>query len=64
VWNGPEKTLGCSPDGLIAGTKEAIEIKAPAPWTHIEMIRVWSVKDEDGTVHSLIRRRAVRERSA
>jgi hypothetical protein len=38
VWNGPEKTLGCSPDGLIAGTKEAIEIKAPA--THIEMIRV------------------------
>jgi len=52
VWNGPEKTLGCSPDGMIAGTKEAIEIKAPA--THIEMIRVWSVKDEDGTVHSFI----------
>ena len=32
-----EKTMGCSPDGLIVGSneREAIEIKAPAPWTHV-----------------------------
>ena len=30
--------LGCSPDGLIVGSndKEVIELKAPAPWTHVE----------------------------
>ena len=35
-----DKKLGCSPDGLIVGSKdkEAIEIKAPAPWTHAEYL--------------------------
>lgn len=27
--------LGCSPDRLLDGGKEAVEIKAPAPWTQI-----------------------------
>jgi hypothetical protein len=27
--------VGCSPDGLIKGTNEAVEIKCPAPWTQI-----------------------------
>ena len=32
-----DEKLGCSPDGLIVGSneKEAIEIKSPAPWTHV-----------------------------
>jgi hypothetical protein len=54
VWNGPEKTLGCSPDGLIAGTKEAIEIKAPAPRTHIEMIRTARTEEEQRTMKKLL----------
>jgi hypothetical protein len=35
-----DEKLGCSPDGLIAGTeeREAVEIKAPAPWTHVEYL--------------------------
>lgn len=28
--------IGCSPDRLIYGRNEAVEIKAPAPWTHIQ----------------------------
>jgi hypothetical protein len=27
--------LGCSPDALIVGKNESVEIKCPAPWTHI-----------------------------
>lgn len=34
----PHKRLGCSPDGLVAGKNEGIEIKAPAPWTHVEYL--------------------------
>ena len=32
--------LGCSPDGLIVGSdeREAVEIKAPAPWTQMEYL--------------------------
>lgn len=28
-------TLGCSPDGLVTGANQGIEIKAPAPWTQM-----------------------------
>lgn len=28
--------IGCSPDRLIRARSEAVEIKAPAPWTHIQ----------------------------
>ena len=28
--------IGCSPDRLVYATREAVEIKAPAPWTHIQ----------------------------
>jgi hypothetical protein len=31
----PLGRFGCSPDGLIAGKNESIEIKAPAPWTQV-----------------------------
>lgn len=34
----PHKRLGCSPDGLVVGRNEAIELKAPAPWTQIEYL--------------------------
>lgn len=34
----PDGRLGCSPDGLIQGKAESIEIKAPAPWTQIEYL--------------------------
>src|SRR5262245_48735735 len=39
VWT-ENKRLGCSPDGVIAGTHdtEAIEIKSPAPWTQVEYL--------------------------
>jgi hypothetical protein len=30
--------LGCSPDGLIAGADQAVEIKSPAPWTQVEYL--------------------------
>lgn len=30
-----EGRLGCSPDALIRGSREAVEIKCPAPWTQI-----------------------------
>lgn len=29
---------GCSPDGLVAGKNEAIELKAPAPWTQMKYL--------------------------
>lgn len=29
---------GCSPDRLIAGRNEAVECKAPAPWTHLRYL--------------------------
>jgi hypothetical protein len=29
---------GCSPDGLLSNRREAVEIKAPAAWTHIQYI--------------------------
>ena len=47
VWNGPNKKIGCSPDGLIAGSGErvAIEIKSPAPWTQTEYLL--AEKEED-----------------
>ena len=40
VWDSAKKKLGCSPDGLIVGSKErqAVEIKSPAPWTQIEYL--------------------------
>lgn len=31
-----DKKWGCSPDRLICGKNAAVEIKCPAPWTHIE----------------------------
>jgi hypothetical protein len=34
----PLGRLGCSPDGLVAGKNESIEIKAPAPWTQISYL--------------------------
>jgi hypothetical protein len=30
--------MGCSPDGLIVGKNESVEIKAPAPWTQIKYL--------------------------
>jgi hypothetical protein len=30
--------LGCSPDGLIVGKNESVEIKAPAPWTQVSYL--------------------------
>jgi hypothetical protein len=30
--------LGCSPDRLIAGKREAVEIKCPAPWNHLQYL--------------------------
>jgi hypothetical protein len=27
--------LGCSPDALVVGRSQAVEIKCPAPWTHL-----------------------------
>ena len=30
-----EETMGCSPDRLIQGRNECLEIKCPLPWTHI-----------------------------
>lgn len=32
------KLWGCSPDRLIAGENEALEIKCPSPWKHIEYL--------------------------
>jgi len=33
-----EGTLGFSPDCLVQGRNKAVEIKCPAPWTHIENV--------------------------
>jgi YqaJ-like viral recombinase domain len=48
---GPNKKLGCSPDGLIVGSndKEAVEIKSPAPWTH--MAYLLAQADEEAWQH-------------
>lgn len=32
------QTVGCSPDALIVGRAEALEIKCPAPWTHLQYL--------------------------
>lgn len=34
----PHKRLGCSPDGMVVGKNQSIEIKSPAPWTQIEYL--------------------------
>ena len=34
----PHGRLGCSPEGLIVGKNECVEIKSPAPWTQIEYL--------------------------
>lgn len=34
----PDGRLGCSPDRLIVSKNAALEIKCPAPWTHIEYL--------------------------
>jgi hypothetical protein len=31
-------TVGCSPDRIIVGTHEAVEIKCPAPWTLVRQL--------------------------
>jgi hypothetical protein len=36
--HGGEYAPGCSPDGLIAGADQAVEIKSPAPWTQVEYL--------------------------
>lgn len=30
--------LGCSPDRIVAGRHEVVEVKCPAPWTHLEYL--------------------------
>lgn len=30
--------IGCSPDGIVAGRHECVEIKSPAPWTHLQYL--------------------------
>jgi hypothetical protein len=34
----PLGRFGCSPDGLVAGKNESIEIKSPAPWTQVSYL--------------------------
>lgn len=34
----PLGRFGCSPDGLVIGKNESIEIKSPAPWTQMEYL--------------------------
>lgn len=30
--------IGCSPDRIVAGRAEGVEIKCPAPWTHLQYL--------------------------
>lgn len=30
--------IGCSPDRIVAGRREGVEIKCPAPWTHLQYL--------------------------
>lgn len=41
----PMKKLGCSPDGMVVGKNECIEIKSPAPWTQLKYLLEGPGKD-------------------
>lgn len=45
------KRVGCSPDRLIVGRNEAVEIKCPSPWNHLRYLVEGPGKDYRAQVH-------------